>query len=240
MAAYDDEPQAIDLEQSEQLRQTQILSRCIFYTKDTTLDLLLNHQYDRKSVVVKIDIQDWNNASEVFERQLRRKGIKQEHVLMLLDLLDENHHVIITQGQHSTEEEQDEGPKETVAQIALGLAGEHCFATFMDQFGTPHAAVEVGDHIETLPMKSSRFRNWLCRIFYNSEGKLLTGENVTNVISLLKARAEFDSEVDTRNLNLRVSSRPEENHTIYYDLTNKNWEFVKITPKKRQRIFWAK
>jgi hypothetical protein len=61
-------------------------------------------------------------------------------------------------------------------------------------------------------MKSSRFRNWLCRIFYNSEGKLLTGENVTNVISLLKARAEFDSEVDAKSLNLRVSSRPEENH----------------------------
>jgi hypothetical protein len=115
----------------------------------------------------------------------------------------------------------------------LRLADEQCFATFMDQFGIPYAAIEVGDHIETVAMKSSRFRNWLCRIFYKSEGKILTSENVTNVISVLKARAEFDSspEEDAKSLNLRVSSRPEEPNAIYYDLTNKNWDFVRITPK---------
>lgn len=169
----DDEPTAIELEQSDELRQTQILSRGIFYTKDNSISLLLNHQYNQRNVVITIDTQNWNNTHEVFESQLKRKGIKQQHVLLLLDLLDENHHVIITQGQGNKEPESEE-PKETIAQIALRLANEQCFATFMDQFGTPHAAVEVGDHIETLPMKNSRFRNWLCRIFYNSEGKLLT------------------------------------------------------------------
>jgi hypothetical protein len=106
----------------------------------------------------------------------------------------------------------------------------------MDQFSTPYAAIEVGDHVETIPLKSSRFRNWLCKIFYNSnEGKILTSDNVTNVLSVLKARAEFDSE-HTRTLNLRVATRPqeegEEPDTIYYDLTNKDWQYVKITSER--------
>jgi hypothetical protein len=226
-----DEPQALELEQSDRLKQTHILSRGIFYTIDNSVSLLLNHEYDQKNIVITIDIRDWNKTHEVFESQLKRKGIKDEHILLLSDLLDENHHVIITQGKQP--ESEDEGPKETVAQIALRLAGEQCHSIFMDQFGMPYAAIQVGDHIETVAMKSSRFRNWLCRIFYKSEGKILTGENVTNVISLLKATAEFDTppEEDAKSLNLRVSSRPGEPHAIYYDLTNKSWDYVRITPK---------
>jgi hypothetical protein len=101
----------------------------------------------------------------------------------------------------------------------------------MDQFGTPYAAIKVGDHIETLPMKHSRLRSWLCRIFYTSTGgNILTSDNVTNVLSILKAKAEFDSG-DRKNLYLRVATVREDPNTIYYDLTNKDWQIVKITPQ---------
>ena len=43
----------------------------------------------------------------------------------------------------------------------------------------------------------------------------------------MKARAEFDG--TSRNLHLRVASIPEEPYTIYYHLTNKDWQTVKIT-----------
>ena len=56
-----------------------------------------------------------------------------------------------------------EGTK-TKAQIALHLAEEQCSGLFLDQFGAPYAPIKVGRHIETLPLKSSRFRHWLCRI----------------------------------------------------------------------------
>ena len=92
----------------------------------------------------------------------------------------------------------------------------------------PYSAVKIGEHIETLPLKSSRFRNWLYRIYYTSEKKVLNSEAASNVINVLKAKAEFDSG-DRKNLYLRVATIPEEPDTIYYDLTNKNWQFVRIT-----------
>jgi hypothetical protein len=110
----------------------------------------------------------------------------------------------------------------------------------LDQFGSPYTTIEVGggdggdggyDHIETTKLDSRSFRNWLCRAFYsNSQGaKILTSDNVTNVLSVLKARAEFDSG-DRRELHLRVASITQDPSTIYNDLTNKHWEYVKITP----------
>jgi hypothetical protein len=227
-------PNETELELTPRLQKEGIVNRFIFYRQTSSIQVLLNHQYESKSIVASINVKDWNSVHETFEKALKRKGIKQHHILLLSDVLDDNYHIIISQGDNAggQQQEQDE-PKESAAQIALRLAGEQCFATFMDQFGTPYAAIQVDEHIETLPMKNSRFRNWLCRIFYNSEGKILTSENVTNVISLLKARADFDTSENAKSLNLRVASRPEseEPHAIYYDLTNKNWDFVRITPR---------
>jgi hypothetical protein len=113
------------------------------------------------------------------------------------------------------------------AQIALSLAEEKCSELFLDQFGTPYAAIKIGEHTEVLSLKSSRFKSWLCRIYYISEHDVLNSESVTNVLNVLKAEAEFDGV--TRNLNVRVASILDEPSTIYYDLTNKEWHVIKIT-----------
>jgi hypothetical protein len=107
------------------------------------------------------------------------------------------------------------------------LAEDQCQQLFLDQFGLPYAAIKIHDHVEILSLKSSRFKNWLCRAFYISEQKILNNENVTNILSILKAKAEFDG--ITRNLSLGVAGIAEEPHTIYYDLTNKDWQVIKIT-----------
>lgn len=234
----DDGPNEIDLQLTPQLEKEGIVTRAVFYRKTSSVQVLLNHQYESKSIVTSISINDWNNTHDLFEKTLKRKGIKKQHIPLLADVLDENYHVIISQPDNASgaRQQQDDRSTETAAQIALRLAGEQCSSLFLDQFGTPHAAIEVGDHVETLPLKSSRFRNWLCKTFYNnSEGKILTSDNVTNVLSVLKARAEFDRQ-DTRSLNLRVASRPEEPNTIFYDLTNKDWEYVKITSEGRRIV----
>ena len=121
----------------------------------------------------------------------------------------------------------EESKTKSSAQIALGLAEERCSELFLDQFGIPYAAVKIGEHIETLSLKSSRFKSWLCRTYYTSEHDVLNSENVTNVLNILKAKAEFDGL--TKDLHLRVASIPEEPFTIYYDLTNKEWQIIKIT-----------
>lgn len=43
------------------------------------------------------------------------------------------------------------------------------------------------------------------------------------------AKAEFEGV--TRTLDLRVASVEKEPFTTYYDLTNKDWQVVKITPE---------
>jgi hypothetical protein len=109
----------------------------------------------------------------------------------------------------------------------LRLAEDQCQDLFHDQFNAPYAAVQVGDHNEVLPLKSSRFRNWLCRLYYDFEGGVLGSETASNVINVLKAKAEFEG--STRKLNLRVASIKEESFTIYYDLTDKDWLVIKVT-----------
>jgi Bifunctional DNA primase/polymerase, N-terminal len=116
--------------------------------------------------------------------------------------------------------------KGTIAQKALELAILQCSELFLDQFGSPYAAVKIGEHTETLPLKSVRFKNWLCKEFYESEDKILNSESVTNVLNVLKARAEFGG--IARELYLRVANDSNDPYTIYYDLTNKDWETIRI------------
>jgi hypothetical protein len=117
---------------------------------------------------------------------------------------------------------------ENAAQKLLRLTQDQCEELFLDQFGAPYAAVRIGEHIETLPLKDSRFRNWLCRIYYTSENNVLNNETVSNVLNILKAKAEFEG--TSRSLSSRVAAVEEEPFTIYYDLTNKDWRVVKVTP----------
>jgi hypothetical protein len=109
----------------------------------------------------------------------------------------------------------------------LRLTEEQCSELFHDQFNAPYAAILVGGHTEILPLKSSRFRNWLCRLYYHFEQDVLSSETATNVINILKAKAEFED--ITRNLNLRVANINNEIFTIYYDLTDKDWSIIEIT-----------
>jgi hypothetical protein len=121
----------------------------------------------------------------------------------------------------------DTDQEESTALRALKLAEDQCDELFHDQFNAPYAAIQVGDHTEILPLKSSRFRNWLYRLYYEFEGDVLSSEIASNIINILKAKAEFEG--STKKLNLRVASIKEESFTIYYDLTDKDWLVIKVT-----------
>ena len=53
------------------------------------------------------------------------------------------------------------------AVVTMRLAKKYCQDLFIDSLGQPHAAVKIDKHLEVLPIKSSRFKNWLCKIFYD-------------------------------------------------------------------------
>ena len=127
------------------------------------------------------------------------------------------------------EGDKEEQEKAKPARIALKLTQEKCKKLFLDQFGTPYIALTINDHIETLQLKSSRFRNWLNMEYHLSEDDTVGGEILTTVINILTAKAEFDRTSETIELFVRVGVLENQPNTIYYDLTNKKWEVVKIT-----------
>ena len=118
-------------------------------------------------------------------------------------------------------------------QLALRLVEQNIEEIFTDQFDDTYAAVRVDNHIETLRIKSSRFTNWIARLYYINTKNVLGTDNIKNVRSVLEANAVFDGE--RRKLHLRVGSLTDiitdltQIDAIYYDLANKDWSVVKIT-----------
>jgi hypothetical protein len=124
-----------------------------------------------------------------------------------------------------------EQEKERTSKAKLALqTGENCAKKlFIDEYQTAHAVISVNDHLETLRLESKRFRNYLASETYKAKGTMLDAEAMKSVIGILSARAEFDGG-DPIRLNLRVAQVEKEGKlTWYYDLTNKEWEFIEIT-----------
>jgi hypothetical protein len=111
------------------------------------------------------------------------------------------------------------------AELVLDAIKDHYKKLFVDEYQNPHIAISVSGHVETLPIKSKRFRNWLANIFYKTTGLVVKSQDLKDAINILSAQAEFDSG-DPIKLNLRVAAL---DGKWYYDLTNKPWEFVEIT-----------
>ena len=155
--------------------------------------------------------------------------------------------------------EDDEDKTRTArANKALELAFAHSKELFVNEFGRPFAAMRMSDgHVEVHPMDESRFKNWISGIFYNTQDELLNDDDLKKIVRILTARAEFDDNIPRRSLDIRVRGYNEAEYNknnndcdnssvgsggsfgelvedfdaIYYDLTNKKWEAIKITPE---------
>ena len=108
----------------------------------------------------------------------------------------------------------------------LSLIKDNSVEIFVDQFNKPYIAIKIKEHIEILGLDSQRFKNWLFRFFYENTGDL-SSEQVENTIKVLKSEAEFNE--NRKRLELRVAKLATDDFTFYYDLTNSNWNAVKIT-----------
>jgi len=124
--------------------------------------------------------------------------------------------------------------KRTKAQVALETAAQSIKKLFVDQYQIPHAAILVREHLEVLPLDTKRFRNYLAGEIYKQKTTVLDPQTLKAAIGVLSAKAEFDSG-EPINLSLRVAQVPgtnpmgKDDPIWYYDLTNKEWEFVEIT-----------
>lgn len=161
------------------------------------------------------------------------------------------------------EEDQEESDElhDDRAIAALNLAITHSKELFVNEFGSPFAAMKMKDgHVEIHPMDENRFKNWISAMYYNTKRELLSEEDLKKIVRILTARAETDEDIKKHRLDVRVrgySKQQEEQFSqgseqdnvgnvvasggmgemtenfdaIYYDLTNRKWDAIKITPE---------
>jgi len=88
---------------------------------------------------------------------------------------------------------------------------------------TAFADIMIEGHRETWPIRSSRFRLWLRRKYYEATGEAPGAGEVNSALNLLEARAQFDGPL--RAVHIRLA---ECEGRIYLDLADEHWRAVEI------------
>lgn len=115
--------------------------------------------------------------------------------------------------------------KKTKSQRAMEYVINKSFF-FTDQFGQPHALIQIKDHDEVHSLNSRAFKQIVSGFFWDEEEDIITSSSLQSVILTLGAKAY--SEGFSYELHNRVAWN---DSAICYDLTNSKWEIVKITPE---------
>jgi hypothetical protein len=92
--------------------------------------------------------------------------------------------------------------------------------------GTAFADLMIDGHRETWPVRSSRFRSWLRRKYYEATGGAPRPGAISSALDLLEARAQFEG--PRRAVYIRVA---EHEGRIYLDLADDLWRAVEIGPE---------
>jgi hypothetical protein len=127
----------------------------------------------------------------------------------------------------------------------IAILKKNILELFVDQLGDAYAAVRIKDHVEAIPINSSRFREWIIKTCYNygkqaqindleNERSILSNEQAARYQTIIKFEAEEQS--NERRLEVRVAGSVdsdaeanEDANVIYYDLCNKDGEIIKVT-----------
>ena len=135
----------------------------------------LNHIYDNKKIVSDIST-SWDKTLTLFSKRATEKAIKKKHIEMLKDALDDNSDKIIDNfyfdkaGPNGNKGSELEGGGYSVAAqrvaIALAIVKDKMVQTFPDEVKAPYIAIRVNDHVETMPIKSQTFEDWMGSTYY--------------------------------------------------------------------------
>jgi hypothetical protein len=89
---------------------------------------------------------------------------------------------------------------------------------------TAFASVPVETHIETWPVRSRAFKQFLSREFYKAEKTAPRAQSLQEALGVITAKACFDGREDA--VFLRVAER---DGSLWIDLGNRSWQAVEVT-----------
>jgi hypothetical protein len=96
---------------------------------------------------------------------------------------------------------------------------------FHDDIKELYAAIPVDSHTEVLPINSRDFELWLNGMFYTETRRPISKDGVKQVLAVASAKALYDNPQPTK-----LSTRTAEcGGSFWYDLTNPNWQAIRIT-----------
>src|SRR5471030_463781 len=91
--------------------------------------------------------------------------------------------------------------------------------------GTAFADIVIDGHRETWPVRSSRLRYWLRRLYYEATGDAPCAGAIRSALNLLEARAQFDGPECA--VHIRTAAHE---GRIYLDLADDCWRAIEIGP----------
>lgn len=115
--------------------------------------------------------------------------------------------------------------EDTQASLLIRLGSEAQF--FKDDIDEAYAALMVKGHTETWKVKSKQFLMWLTKRYYEETGKTPASDAMRQAKGVMEMKAMYEGQ--QRKLNLRVA---ELEGAVYYDLADRDWRAVKVTPGK--------
>ncbi|WP_458718827.1 bifunctional DNA primase/polymerase [Candidatus Nitrosocosmicus sp. R] len=133
----------------------------------------------------------------------------------------------------STAEDGEKPTEKSIVNIPVLLDSikKRWIEVFKDQFSQYHITIKVNNHIECIPLNSNRFTGIVRKEYFEKERKTISDDKLDAILKLLESELMFTDELKKIELSLRVAARKEEPNVFYYDLTNSEWEIVKISSK---------
>src|SRR5262245_10884710 len=117
----------------------------------------------------------------------------------------------------------EDGPRQNIATRLVRLAERSDAELFHDPNGTGYIALEIDGHLETWPLKSKTFRDWLAARVYEADGTIPNTQAVDDAVGMLAGKARFRGQ--EREAPVRVAQHGDK---IYLDLGYARWRAVEI------------
>jgi hypothetical protein len=216
----------------------------------------------------------WPKLTKHIKTEAEARKIPNKIIKYVQNVLDTNYAFIIETNYKDVSDVKDGGKgggngdeDEDAAQLLLQLVlpgGLYAQHFFKDQYGKPFCELLVeskdrypsdqccpngnGSHREIVRVESSKYRRYLIKLFYDYTRQVASSEIITNVIQILYAKTEYESE--TIPLSIRTAWKDDDKKNyfnewhdsysdltstgevapvIYYDMTDSLWHVVKIS-----------
>lgn len=118
--------------------------------------------------------------------------------------------------------------KPSVVETLVSFGMNNITSFFKDQIGTQFVCFPVNNHLEHWPSASKQFRTWLQGLYFKAENKSVYSEAMQQTIITFETIAEHDDIVENNTITLH-NRTCEHDNAIWYDLSNEQWQAVKIT-----------